>query len=29
MAKRVHACLGRALSKMVLDAARLDPAQQN
>ena len=29
MAKRVHACLGRALSKFVLDAARLDPAQQN
>jgi lysophospholipase L1-like esterase len=29
MAKKVHACLGRALSKFVLDAARLDPAQQN
>ncbi len=29
MAKRVHGCLGRALSKFVLDAARLDPAQQN
>jgi lysophospholipase L1-like esterase len=29
MAKRVHACLGRALSKFVLGAARLDPAQQN
>jgi hypothetical protein len=29
MAKRVHDCLGRALSKFVLDAARLDPAQQN
>lgn len=29
MAKRVHACLGRALAKFVLDAARLDPAQQN
>lgn len=29
MAKRVHACLGRALSKFVLDAARLTPAQQN
>jgi hypothetical protein len=29
MAKRVHACLGRALSKFVLDAARLDTAQQN
>ena len=29
MAKRVQACLGRALSKFVLDAARLDQAQQN
>ena len=29
MAKKVHACLGRALSKFVLDAARLDQAQQN
>ena len=29
LAKRVHACLGRALSKFVIDAARLDPAQQN
>jgi hypothetical protein len=29
LAKRVHACLARALSKFVLDAARLDPAQQN
>jgi hypothetical protein len=29
MAKKVHACLGRALAKFVLDAARLDPAQQN
>ena len=29
MAKRVHACLGRALAKFVLDAARLDQAQQN
>ena len=29
VAQRVHACLGRALSKFVLDAARLDPAQQN
>jgi hypothetical protein len=29
LAKRVHACLGLALSKFVLDAARLDPAQQN
>jgi hypothetical protein len=29
LAKRVHACLGRALSKFVMDAARLGPAQQN
>ena len=29
MAKRVHACLGRALSKFVLDAARLEQTQQN
>ena len=29
MAKKVHACIGRALSTFVLDAARLDPAQQN
>ncbi len=29
LAKRVHACLGRALSNFVLDAARLAPAQQN
>jgi hypothetical protein len=29
LAKRVHACLGRALSKFVIDAAHLDPAQQN
>ena len=29
LAKRVHGCLGRALSKFVLDAARLGPAQQN
>lgn len=29
LAKRVHDCLGRALSKFVLDAARLDQAQQN
>jgi lysophospholipase L1-like esterase len=29
LAKRVHACLGRALSKFVIDAARLDQAQQN
>jgi hypothetical protein len=29
LAKRVHDCLGRALSKFVVDAAHLDPAQQN
>jgi hypothetical protein len=29
LAKRVHDCLGRALSSFVIDAARLDPAQQN
>ena len=29
IAKRVHACLGRALSNFVLGAARLVPAQQN
>jgi hypothetical protein len=29
LAKRVHACLGRALSNFVLGAARLAPAQQN
>ena len=29
MAKRVHACLGRALSKFVIDTAHLDAAQQN
>ena len=29
LAKRVHACLGRALSKFVIDAAHLDAAQQN
>jgi hypothetical protein len=29
VAKRVHDCLGRALSKFVIDAARVDPAQQN
>ncbi|MFO1109496.1 MAG: SGNH/GDSL hydrolase family protein [Bradyrhizobium sp.] len=29
LAKRVHDCLGRALSKFVLDAAHLDQAQQN
>ena len=29
LAKRVHACLGRALSKFVIGAAHLDQAQQN
>src|SRR4029078_8750220 len=29
LAKRGHGCLGRALSKFVLHAARLGPAQQN
>ncbi len=29
LAKRVHDCLARALSKFVVDAAHLDPAQQN
>lgn len=29
LAKRVHACLGRALSKFVIDAAHLGQAQQN
>lgn len=29
LAKRVHGCLGRALSKFILDAAHLGPAQQN
>ena len=29
LAKRVHDCLGRALSTFVIDAAHLDPAQQN
>jgi len=29
LAKRVHACLGRALSKFVIDAAHLDGSQQN
>jgi hypothetical protein len=29
LAKRVHACLGRALSNFVLGAAHLAPAQQN
>jgi hypothetical protein len=29
LAKRVHDCLGRALSKFVVDSAHLDAAQQN
>lgn len=29
LAKRVHDCLGRALSRFVIDAAHLGPAQQN
>jgi len=29
LAKRVHVCLGRALSKFVIDAAHLDHAQHN
>jgi hypothetical protein len=29
LAKRVHNCLGRALSKFVVGAAHVDPAQQN
>jgi hypothetical protein len=29
LAKRVHDCLGQALSKFVIEAAHLDPAQQN
>ena len=29
LAKRVHDCLGRALSKFVIGAAHLGPAQQN
>ena len=29
LAKRVHDCLGRALAKFVIDAARVSPAQQN
>jgi hypothetical protein len=29
LAKRVHDCLGRALTKFVIDAARVNPAQQN
>ncbi|MDB5577457.1 MAG: GDSL-like Lipase/Acylhydrolase family protein [Bradyrhizobium sp.] len=29
LAKRVHDCLGRALAKFVVEAARVNPAQQN
>ena len=29
LAKRVHNCIGRALAQFVIDAARLNPAQQN
>jgi len=29
LAKRVHDCIGRALAKFVIDAARVNPAQQN
>jgi hypothetical protein len=29
LAKRVHDCLGRALSRFVIDAAHIGPAQQN
>jgi hypothetical protein len=29
LAKRVHDCLGRGLSKFVIDAAHIGPAQQN
>ncbi|MDI1266260.1 MAG: SGNH/GDSL hydrolase family protein [bacterium] len=29
LAKRVHGCLGRALSKFMLEAARIEPGQQN
>jgi hypothetical protein len=29
LAKRVHNCLGRALSKFIIDAAHIGPAQQN
>ena len=29
LARRVHECLGRALSKFIIDAAHLNPAQQN
>ena len=29
LAKRVHGCIGRVLAKFVVEAARIDPAQQN
>jgi hypothetical protein len=29
LARRVHDCLGRALAKFVIDAAHIEPAQQN
>src|SRR5947199_2259299 len=29
LARRVHECLGRALSKFIIDAAHIGPAQQN
>jgi hypothetical protein len=29
LAKRVHECIGQALSKFIIDAAHLNPAQQN
>jgi hypothetical protein len=29
LARRVHDCLGRALSIFVIETARLDPARQN
>ena len=29
LAKRVHDCLGRALTKFIVDAAHIDPAQKN
>jgi hypothetical protein len=29
LARRVHDCIGRALAKFVIEAARVDPAQQN
>jgi hypothetical protein len=29
LAKQVHDCIGRALSKFIIDAAHLGPAQQN